>query len=71
MHDRIEKSGFRPGEYVGYMDGAWRIKKVAPNLWQATKQNTGETFRASTLDNIGNGLDNRASRATLNAMFGG
>jgi len=71
MHERIEKSGFRAGEYVGYMDGAWRIKKVAPNLWQATKQDGKDLFRASTLDAIGNGLDQRASRATLNAMFGG
>ena len=25
--DRIEKSVFRPGEYVGYADGVWQITK--------------------------------------------
>lgn len=35
MHARIEKSGFRPGEYVGYCDGAWKIRK-AGNLWRPT-----------------------------------
>jgi hypothetical protein len=71
MHTRIEKSGFRSGEYVGYCDGAWRIRKVAPNLWQATKQNGADTFRASSLDAIGNGLDQRANLVNARLMFGG
>lgn len=25
----IERSAFRPGEYVGYLNGVWRIKRVA------------------------------------------
>jgi len=36
--DNIEKSGFRPGEYVGYFDGVWRIVKVS-NIWRANHVN--------------------------------
>ena len=36
--DNIEKSGFRPGEYVGYFDGVWRIVKVS-NIWRAIHVN--------------------------------
>ena len=33
----IEKSGFRPGECVGYHDGVWRIVKVS-GIWRAIHQ---------------------------------
>jgi hypothetical protein len=68
MHQRIEKSGFRPGEYVGYCDGAWKIRK-AGNLWQASKIDGKDFFRARTLDGIGAGLDQRANIATGKALF--
>jgi hypothetical protein len=71
MHDRIEKSGFRPGEYVGYCDGAWRIYKRTDGTWQAVKQSGGDAFRASTLDGIGRGLDQRANIANARALFRG
>ena len=29
----IEKSGFRRGEYVGYADGVWIIKRYASGEW--------------------------------------
>lgn len=68
MHSRIEKSGFHAGEYVGYMDGPWRIKK-ANGLWEARKADGSDFFRASTLEKIGNGLDQRATRAVGKALF--
>lgn len=69
MHHRIEKSGFRAGEYVGYCDGAWRIAKTGSGLWEARKNDGKDYFRASTLDGIGNGLDQRANIATGKALF--
>lgn len=33
-YPNIEKSAFRPSEYVGYRDGAWRITR-ANGGWQA------------------------------------
>lgn len=73
MHARIEKSAFRPGEYVGYCDGAWKVRKVpgARNLWQATKIDGKDYFRASTLDGIGAGLDQRANVAVGKMLFRG
>jgi hypothetical protein len=68
MHQRIEKSGFRPGEYVGYCDGAWKIRRSG-QLWQASKIDGKDYFRARTLDAIGNGLDQRANLATGRALF--
>ncbi len=68
MHQRIEKSGFRPGEYVGYCDGAWKVRKDG-KLWQASKIDGKDFFRASTLDGIGNGLDQRANVAAGKALF--
>lgn len=70
MHERIEKSGFRAGEYVGYCDGAWRIRQVSNGLWEAKKTDNKDLFRASTLDGIGKGLDQRATRATARILFG-
>ena len=69
MHDRIEKSGFRPGEYVGYCDGAWRIRLSKNDGWEARKNDGADYFRASSLDGIGRGLDQRATRATARALF--
>lgn len=68
MHQRIEKSGFRAGEYVGYCDGAWRITKSG-DLWAARKNDGSDYFRARTLDGIGKGLDERANIATGKALF--
>lgn len=68
MHDRIEKSGFHAGEYVGYCDGAWRVRKRG-NLWEARKIDGYDYFQARTLDGIGNGLDQRANIATGKALF--
>ncbi len=68
MHQRIEKSAFRKGEYVGYMDGPWRITKVeGGSLWQARRADGKDLFRASTLDRIGKGLDERATRVGIGA----
>jgi hypothetical protein len=69
MHDRIEKSGFRAGEYVGYCDGAWRIAKRADGIWRAVKNDGTDTVSASTLDGIGKALDQRANLATAKALF--
>lgn len=33
----IEKSSFRPGEYVGYFDGVWRIVRHS-GIWRALHQ---------------------------------
>jgi hypothetical protein len=69
MHSRIEKSGFRPGEYVGYCDGAWRITKTGDGMWRAVKNNGADSFKARTLDSIGKGLDERANIAVGKALF--
>lgn len=70
MHSRIEKSGFRPGEYVGYCDGAWRIKK-ADGLWEARKNSGADYFRGRTLDEIGRALDERANVTVGRLLFRG
>lgn len=36
-YTRIEKSATHKGEYVGYCNGVWRIKKWGKE-WMATKQ---------------------------------
>jgi hypothetical protein len=36
MHN-IEPSKTRPGEYIGYATGSWRIKRVG-KIWRATVQ---------------------------------
>lgn len=68
MHQRIEKSGFHPGEYVGYCDGAWRIRKSG-KVWEARKVQGSGFFIGLTLDSIGKGLDERANIATGKALF--
>lgn len=72
MHNRIEKSGFRAGEYVGYCDGVWRIMKTGDGMWRAVKRDGDphrDVFKARTLDAIGNGLDQRANIAVGKALF--
>lgn len=69
MHNRIEKSGFHASEYVGYCDGAWQIKKDANGLWSARKKDGRDYFRASTLESIDKGLEQRANIATAKALF--
>jgi hypothetical protein len=51
--DNIEKSGTRPGQYVGYCDGAWRIwRDKTSGRWFAVKQ-AGSGFKtAATLKEI-------------------
>lgn len=68
MHHRIEKSGFHPGQYVGYCDGPWRIVKCVGG-WRATRQDGRDYFAASTLEGIGRGLDQRANVAMGRALF--
>lgn len=70
MHHRIEKSGFHAGEYVGYCDGVWKIKKSS-GLWEARKADGSDYFRASTLDSVGKGLDERANVAVSHILFRG
>ena len=55
MHN-IEKSGFHPGEYVGYAGGAWRIYKFDWG-WRASHQTTGEMIEGGTLAIIDSKLD--------------
>jgi len=69
MHNRIEKSGFRRGEFVGYCDGAWRISKTADKMWRAVKNDGSDSFKARTLDGIGAGLDQRANVAVGRHLF--
>jgi len=63
MHPRIERSGFKPGEYVGYAGGAWRIRKTLYGGWKWAAHQpgsdpiTGETIYADTLYQLGRQLD--------------
>jgi hypothetical protein len=65
MHPRIEKSGFRKGEYVGYCKGAQRIRRTSYG-WQtyALASSAGEFVAASgrTLKELGNELELRDSK---------
>lgn len=33
-YPNIDRSGFRPGEYVGYAHGAWKIYRIDPYEWR-------------------------------------
>lgn len=33
----IEKSAFARGEYIGYSDGVWRVRKRGAGGWEAEK----------------------------------
>lgn len=71
MHQRIEKSVFHAGEYVGYCDGTWKIYKNRSGLWTAAKNDASDLFSARTLDGIGKGLDERANVAVGRMLFRG
>lgn len=45
----IEPSAFREGEYIGYADGIWRIRK-SDGKWAATQ--ASRVFRAATLEEM-------------------
>lgn len=47
----IEKSAFRRGEYVGYCQGAWRIRRSS-DYWVAIRQSDGATKTEKTLDSL-------------------
>jgi len=36
-YSNIDKSGFHPGQYVGYCNGAWKVRKMDTGKWIATK----------------------------------
>lgn len=58
---RIEKSGFRKGEYVGYANGVWLIRKRADGSWVARKRDDpsqGITISARTLRELDSKLGN-------------
>jgi hypothetical protein len=72
MHSRIEKSAFRKGEYTGYCDGVWHIKQLPGKLWIAHKMQQGanhsscrDYFKASSLEKINKGLEERANIAMV------
>ena len=53
--NRIEKSKFRPGEYVGYAHGVWHIKKTNSSYgnWIARKDDSpNETIYAMKLSDM-------------------
>jgi len=39
----IDKSAFRRGEYVGYANGIWRVKRAGP-VWNASKRDAPFSF---------------------------
>lgn len=43
----IEKSISRPGEYTGYADGAWIVRRAALGGWKAIKQQPAPGGRPS------------------------
>jgi hypothetical protein len=49
----IEKSAFRPGQYVGYGGGTvWRISRHGRDYWAAIAQGRPDVFSARTLRDI-------------------
>ena len=61
---RIDKAAFRQGEYVGYCNGAQRIRKCG-NLWQTYTlgSSTGEFVQlyAHTLEEMNRLLESKAT----------
>lgn len=51
----VEKSTFRKGEYVGYANGVWRIRKRAGGAWRGDKD--GASVYGATLADISSELD--------------
>ena len=61
QYHNINPSSFRHGEYVGYANGVWRIKRTnGDKTWTAYKDSAAFTRR--TLREISEALD-----ATVNA----
>jgi len=57
----IEKSGFRPREYVGYANGVWRIRKRSGKQgWRADQG--AHVICGTTLADISQQLANIAAR---------
>ena len=48
MHPRIKKSAFRKGEYIGYCNGAQRIRKGGQGWQTYALGSTAGTFIAAT-----------------------
>jgi hypothetical protein len=49
----IDKSTFRPGEYIGYAHGVWRVVKVSNSTWRATnRENPLKSLTARTLTDL-------------------
>ncbi len=67
-YPNLEKSGFHPGQYVGYSEGAvFRIRRI-PNSkrWQATQQNGPACFSRNSLGAIAAKLE-EMTRESRNA----
>jgi hypothetical protein len=56
-YHNIEPSAFRRGEYVGYADGAWRIRKEN-GQWLAMHSRSSASFYVPTLRDVSIFLDN-------------
>ena len=63
MHPRIEKAAFRKGEYIGYCNGAQRIRKGGQGWRTYELGSAAGTFvsvTAPTLRQLGDKLDKLA-----------
>ena len=60
----IDKSAFRKGEYVGYADGTWRIRRAAVG-WRAQRMSRSlcDVIFAPTLGAISRKLNEYAAIA--------
>lgn len=51
----IEKSAFRPGDYVGYRNGAWKVwQSPSDGRWHALNDDLTKHFSAKTLAEVNN-----------------
>lgn len=55
----IDASGFRRGEYVGYCEGAWAIRRRV-GIWRATSPDGRDFIERATLGGISDALEARA-----------
>ena len=67
-YHNIEPSAFRRGEYVGYADGAWRIRKEN-GQWLAMHSRSNVMFYAPTLRDISICLDKHVTVPSLLTEF--